>query len=165
MASCMKMNGMTTGKVEINTQQEHRECAEPVILVQTRARGRLGRLNHPLADYFQFGRLKHIGNFLGQRVGNRTMRFRSNAGAAHRAQGENSLSAFAEATHEIHHAVDNPPGEIAAQRPDQHFANIGTARLGSTERTGEGENHDQAKQHFRNAIDRIQQLFGFLRVI
>ena len=71
-----------------------------------------------------------------------------------------SAALLGQAAHEIQHAVNDAPGQIAAQRADEHRADFVAARLGDAERAGEGEDHDQAEEHLGDAVVRFEHALG-----
>ena len=75
---------------------------------------------------------------------------------AHRLKHGEVGAPFGQAAHEIQNRVDDAPGQVAAQRADEHRAQIAAARLGDAQRAGEGEHHNQPEQHLRHTINRFQ---------
>jgi hypothetical protein len=61
-----------------------------------------------------------------------------------------------DARQQIKTAVNDAPGQIAAERTDQHRLNLDVARRCDTEAADEGESHDQAEQGLRDPFHRIQ---------
>ena len=75
--------------------------------------------------------------------------------ASRAARARKVAAALPDLLHQIKSAVDDPPGEVASQRPDQHGAHVGLARH-DAERRRVSENHDQAEQDFRDPVHRIK---------
>ena len=86
-------------------------------------------------------------------------------GLAHGQVGHEALALFGKAAHQIQHRVDDAPGQVAAERADEHRANIVAAGLGDAEGAGEREDHDQPEEDFGDALDRVQHALGGLRFI
>ena len=72
------------------------------------------------------------------------------------AQSQDLPPAFIDASQQVKTAVNDAPGQVAAERTDQHRLNLDVARRGNTEAADEGESHDQAEQGLRDPFHRIQ---------
>ena len=141
-------------------EQEHADGAQPIVLAQARALGRLGQLLQPLAHRFQFRRLQDGRDHRRQRVRDEALRLLRIGGLAHGPEGHEAAALLGQAAHQIQDAVDDAPGQVAAQRADEHRADIVAAGLGDAERAGEGEDHDQPEEHFGDALDRVEHALG-----
>ena len=156
----MKMNGIATGNVVRNTHRNTPSAPSQSSLRKPRAGRRLGQLNQRLAHGLEFRGAERGGDHRRQRVGNEAVRLLRGGGLAHGPQRADAAPLFAQAAHEIQDAVNDAPGQVAAERADEHGADIVAARLGDTERAGEGEDHDQAKEHFGDALVRFEHALG-----
>jgi hypothetical protein len=63
---------------------------------------------------------------------------------------------FVEAGDQIYAAIDDAPGQIAAEGANEHGPDLDLVSGRNTERTGKGESHDQAEQYLRNSVHRIE---------
>ncbi len=81
-------------------------------------------------------------------------------GLTHRVERVEPAALLGESAHQVQQRVDDPPGDVAAERADQHGADILAAGLGDAQRAGEREDHDQPEQHLGHPIDRIEESFG-----
>ena len=61
-----------------------------------------------------------------------------------------------ERRHEVHCSVDQPPGQVAADRACQHGPEVFASRVGHPNRPGEGEDHDDPEQDLRRPVERIE---------
>ena len=68
-------------------------------------------------------------------------------GAARTARRSQAAALLGQAAHQVQHAVDDAPGEVAAECADEHRADVLPPGLRDAERSGEGQHHDQAEQH------------------
>jgi hypothetical protein len=71
-------------------------------------------------------------------------------------QLQDIAAAFVEARHQEDTGVDDAPGQVAAERADQHGADLDIVCGQDAQCEGKGEGHDQAKQHLRDSVDRIE---------
>ena len=53
-----------------------------------------------------------------------------------------------------------PHAMLQPERADQHGADVVAAGLGDAQRTGERQHHDQAEQHFGDALARVEHALG-----
>jgi hypothetical protein len=95
-----------------------------------------------------------------QRVRNQSTRTRGIARAANGAVERQVAPALAECTHQIQHAIDDAPRDVAPERADEHRADVLAAGLGRAERAREREHHDQAEEHFGDAFAGIEHALG-----
>jgi hypothetical protein len=77
-----------------------------------------------------------------------------------RAQCQNLVSPDVDACQQVKTAVNNTPGQIAAERTDQHRSDIDVGPGRNAEGADEGERHDQAEQGLRDPFHRIQHVTG-----
>ena len=151
----MKINGITTGKVDRNTRRKTPTAPTPIVLAQTGSLGRLGQLLQTLVHRFEFGWRQDARDHRWQRFRYDALRFFWIGRFAHGAKRYQSLPLFCQTTHQIQDSVNDSPGQIASQRANEHRAHIIAPRLGHAERAGEGKDHDQAEEDFGNTINRI----------
>ena len=57
----------------------------------------------------------------------------------------------------VHYGVDEPPGEVAAERRQHHGAHLVPPGRGDRHRADDRDRHDQAEQDLRDPVDRIEQ--------
>ena len=67
---------------------------------------------------------------------------------------------LAQARHQIEDRVNDPPRQIAAQRADEHVANLFLADAGDAKRAGDGQHHDQPEQDLRDPLHGIKEKLG-----
>ncbi len=141
-------------------QQEYAERPQPIVLTEPGMQGRLGQLTQLLPHHLEFGFRQDGRQHRRQGIGNDAMRRGSVGGLAHGTQRDEAVPLLAEAGHQIEDRINDSPGQIAAQRSDQHLADFAAAGVGDAERAGEGEHHDQPEQDFRDALHRFEQAFA-----
>jgi hypothetical protein len=70
------------------------------------------------------------------------------------------MAALTQGSDQVNNRIGQAPGQIAANRGNQQLAHTFAAGTGHTEGAGESEGHDQAKQDFRQAGNRVEHGFG-----
>jgi uncharacterized protein YecE (DUF72 family) len=137
-------------------EQEDREGSRPVALRQARPRRQLLQCEQPPSHGLDLLRVDQLADRLRQLVGDQrptALRLRDRADRAHDPE---AAGAADEDRHEIHDGVDETPGEVAADRPDQHGTHLLVAVAGGADRAGEREHHDQPEEDLGQALDRVQ---------
>src|SRR5437867_3651548 len=156
----MKMNGITTGKVEKNTRRKTPMAPNQSSMCRRARSGGSGSC---------FNRSCIVSSSAGCRMdaitgGNVPADEPSGLlridGFAHSVKREQSSSLFREAAHQIKHSVNNSPRQIAAQRTNKHRADALATCFRHTERPSESKDHDQTEEDFGDTINRIQHALG-----
>jgi hypothetical protein len=129
-----KTKGRITGSVERNTRQKTPAAPSPIVAVQAWSDGWLWQRAQTRVEARKVAWRKDGDNALRQPLRNRLPRFFGVANAAHRSEGIVFAATRGEAVHEIHNGINDAPGEVAAQRPDEHFAHIRLARAAHAQR-------------------------------
>ena len=127
------MNGIATGNVENEHEQEHADRTQPIVLAQPRMTGRFWQLFQPLVQRFQFCRLQDRRDHRRQRVRDQAVCVVRVGGIAYGPERPESCALLREAAHQIQHGVDNAPRQIAPERADKHGADFSTVRPGDAE--------------------------------
>ncbi len=65
-------------------------------------------------------------------------------------------AAIDDGANQVHDAVDEAPGEIAAERGDEHLAQLLAPGLRHRHGAGEAEGHEQAEQHLHDPVHRME---------
>ena len=158
--SSMNRNGMTTGMVERNTSRQIPR--RPAIrLLSGRARCRdSGSLVSLCRIDSSSSRDSTETSGAGRASAKRAPAGFGIAGLPDRAQFQEAASPLSEAAHQIKPGVDDAPGQVAAQRAQDHGFDVGAPRGDHAERARAGQHHDQAEQNFGNPIDRIEPTKG-----
>jgi hypothetical protein len=154
-----KTKGRITGSVERNTRQKTPAAPSPIVAVQAWSDGWLWQRAQTRVEARKVAWRKDGDNALRQPLRNRLPRFFGVANAAHRSEGIVFAATRGEAVHEIHNGINDAPGEVAAQRPDEHFAHIRLARAAHAQRAGEREHHDYPAQHLEDAVDGLEKCY------
>src|SRR4029077_14260927 len=128
-------------------QTENAGCAKPIVALQAWSGGWLWPRAQTHVKALQLAWREDNRNPLRQPLRNCLPRFFGVANAAHRSEGIVFAATRGKAVHEIHNGINDDPGEVAAQRPDEHFAHIRLARTAHAQRAGEREHHDYPAQH------------------
>ena len=155
-SSSMNRNGMMTGMVERNTSRQMPRAPSHSSFVRPGRCREFGKLDQPLPHRFQFVARQHGNERRGQGVRQRAPAGIGIAGLPDRAQFQEVASSLAEAAHQIQPGVDDAPGQIAAERAQDHGFDLGAPCGDHAERAGAGQDHDQAEQDLGNPIDRIE---------
>jgi len=129
----MKMNGITTGNVDRNTSRNTRQCSQPFVLCQPCLFGRLRQVFQTLAHGFEFRRLENGGDHRRQGMGDEPLGLSAVSGSAHGAQGKQTFAFLRQAAHQVQHAVNDAPGQIASRAAPMSIVRTSSApRLGDT---------------------------------
>ena len=91
-----------------------------------------------------------------QRAGNERLARNRVRPAAQACEQDAVACPFGDRAHEIHHRIRESPGEVAAERGDHHRAHLLAPGRRHAERPDERHRHQQAEDHLRDALDRIE---------
>jgi len=69
-------------------------------------------------------------------------------------QNHESSALLGHAAHKIEHRINDSPDQVASEGAHQHGVHIIGPRRGHSKRAGEGGDHDQAEEHFGDALAR-----------
>lgn len=75
---------------------------------------------------------------------------------AHSTEGKHAPALFSQAAHQVQDGINDSPRQIASQRTHEHDSDFGTTGPGNTERTREGEHHDQSEENLRHPVNRFE---------
>jgi hypothetical protein len=158
-ATNVKAFALTDRERGQETEQANPHRTEHIASCQARTSG-VRQLEQSLPHHFQLARRQ-------DRRQQRRQRFRDDASCdpnigrlAHRTQLHDVAPLFVEASHQKHSCVNDPPGQVAAERGEKHGPNLDAVRRDDAERTGEGQGHYQAEQDLRYPVHRIEDSIG-----
>ena len=152
----MKMNGTATGKVERNTRRKTPGAPRQSEPPRRAGPGGSGSCCSRWCIAFELRRLQNRRDHGRQRVRDQPLRLPRVRGRAHGPEDRQVAPLLGQAAHEIEDPVDDAPGQVAAERADEHRADVLAPGLGHAQRTGEGQDHDQAEEHLGDALARFE---------
>ena len=138
-------------------QQEHAQRRQPVLAPRAGAQRVQRHGQQPVTHPLQTRRVERCGHHRLQRPEDDLGGLSRITGSAHGVDQLRAARAFDQVHQQEDGRVHQAPGQVAAQRPDQHRPHVHPLGLGDAERAGEGQGHDQAEQDLGHAVDGIEQ--------
>src|SRR5260221_7868891 len=113
---------------------KYTKSTQPLFLAHSRSRGRLGELNQFLSDGFVLRRSEGGRHHRWQRGGNHPVHILRSRGLSQGSQRADAASLLPEATYQVEDAINDSPGDVAAERTDEHRPNVSPILLSNAER-------------------------------
>ena len=144
-ASSMKMNGITTGKVEPNTSNATPPAASQSFPVSSGSGG-VGEFRELRVEPVEVAVVERLRHERRKCVGDRRTR-RFGRSCSDRAEGAGAVGTADQAHGHEHHPIDEAPRGVASDGGEDQRVDLGLVRRPGAERAREREHHDQAEQH------------------
>ncbi len=108
------------------------------------------------ANPFEIGGLQGCGDRFRQGVGDDALRLRRIVRLLHSSKNGGVSPVLGQAADEVERGIDDAPGQIAADGGHEHDADVSARDIGDAQCAGEREDHDESKDDFREAFQRVE---------